>query len=119
MTILLSRVANTKEVKAIELTIEEFCEDLEMLRWKEGIERFKIIESFPQNETKTYEVENLQIEMEDQIVVCGDAKDVINANNSVLIAFLESSVAVYKIYKKDKTCYELDFIDGQVFIEAI
>lgn len=118
MKTLLSRAVDELKGQAVNITIEEFVEELELLKWERGIENFSITES-SKNETKNFEVENLQIEVEGDVVVCGDAKDVINANNSVLIAFLESSVAVYKTYTTDKTCYELDFIDGQVLIETI
>ncbi|MDF2820208.1 MAG: hypothetical protein K0R15_649 [Clostridiales bacterium] len=104
---------NEVQVATINLTVVDLIDEIEMLKWREGIEVFRITENFKINGKKEFKVENFQMELEDGIVACGDADDTIIENGSVLIGFLETSLLHIK--KRNK-CYELLFSDGQIVI---
>lgn len=105
------------EEEAVKLTAEELCEELNQLKWQDGIVRFTITENFKKGGKRSYPVENLSVEMEDGVILFGDSKDVILNNNSVLMGFLETSLL--SINRVSSQCYELVFPDGQVIIQGI
>lgn len=104
----------------IELTIEEFAEEVEMLRLEKGVTFLKIDENFNKRGNITYIVNNLLINIEDDVVTCDDEYHIILSNKYVLLTFLKKClISIHKVINKGITYIELKFTDGYVKIEII
>lgn len=101
----------------VNITIEEAIDELELLKWQEGITDFVIIEKF--TKVKIFTVSNLSMETEDDIVFCCDDNGVIEKQGSILIGFLEHHLlSISKIYDKGIKYGLFEFGDGTVVIKA-
>ena len=101
------------------MTIEEAIDELELLKWQEGITDFIITEKF--SKTKEFIVNNLSIETEDDVVFCWDNNGVIEQHGSILIGFLKHHLlSISKVYNvKNNTQYgKFKFKNGTVIIKA-
>lgn len=103
------------------INIQEFSEELEELKWFDGVAKFKITENFKLSEKTQYEVEGLQAEVDNNpimsLVMFRDVEDIIVDSKSVLMGFLKTSLL--QINKLSNQCYKLLFPDGEVVIEGI
>lgn len=104
----------------IELTIEEFAEELEILKLN-GITLLKVNEHFNKRGNITYLVKNMLIDIDDDdIVVCDDEYDVIRSNRYVSFSFLKKClISIRKIIADGVAYGELMFNDGYIRIETI
>ena len=106
-------------VKEEAIDIEELMKEIKMLH-KRGITELMITQTSSKSGTKVFYCENLTIETEDDVVFCGDDKEEIVKNYSVLLIFLKSGLLmINKRYIDDKICFELQFKDVNVLIEEI
>ena len=99
------------------ITIEEAIDELELLKWQEGITDFVIIEKF--TKVKIFTVSNLSMETEDDIVFCCDDNGIINQQGSILIGFLKHHLlSISKIYDYGVRFGLFEFEDGTVTIKV-
>ena len=99
------------------MTIEEAIDELDLLKWQEGITNFIITEKF--SNIKEFLVSNLSIETEDDIVFCWDDGEEIERQGSILIGFLkECLLEIDKIYDHGVTYDLLKFRNGNVTIKV-
>ena len=102
-----------------ELTTEELSDELEMLLWEFG-KRFKISESSSRGKQKSFTVDCLHVETEDDVIIFDDCENRLIINNSVLIGFLsEDLLLIEKTNNDDKLEYDLKFKNGLVRISVI
>lgn len=100
------------------ITIEEVIDELELLKWQEGITDFIITEEFTR--VKIFTVANLFIGTEDNIVFCWDDNDVISQQRSILIGFLKHHLlSISKIYDYGTRFGLFKFEDGIVTVRAV
>ena len=98
-------------------TVEEAIDELELLKWQEGITDFVIIEEF--SKVKEFTVSNLSIGTEDNIVFCCDDNGVIDKQGSILIGFLKHHLlSISKIYDNGVRFGLFEFEDGTVTIKV-
>jgi hypothetical protein len=105
-----------KDYEVRKIDIEELQEDLELLIWQTGIEKFKINETFPKSGTKEMIVEGLHIDIEGEIACCYDLNDDILKNEYVIMGFFYNNVTITRC---SSTEYELTFPDGKVIIKGV
>jgi hypothetical protein len=75
-----------------ELTLEDLADRWEMLRWKYGVEKLKVIESFTVSGINRFIVSGLSMELEGDCVMCNDYNGVIVTYISHLLMFLKESL---------------------------
>ena len=102
-----------------EVTIEELAERWEMLFWQLGVKKLRIIEQFPKNGLRSFNVSGLSIEFEDDYVMCMDFGEVLVNKFSVLMMFLRESLVSIKLLPIGNGLYQerLEFSDGLILIE--
>jgi len=104
----------------IDLTIEEFAEEIENLKRNKGITLLKVNENFSKKGNITYLVNNLLMDVDDDLVTCEDEYNVILSNKYVTLAFLKRClISIRKIIIDGVTHGELTFSDGYIKIETI
>src|SRR5690554_4901164 len=103
--------------KITKITIEEAIDELELLKWQDGISNFVIIEEFTR--VKIFTVSNLSMETEDDIVFCCDDNGVIDQQGSILIGFLKHHLlSIRKMYENGIGFGLFEFEDGTVTIKV-
>lgn len=105
-----------------ELSIEELKDRWEYLFWELGVDTLKITEEFTKSK-RTYEVSGLNMEIEDDRVMCTDADNILMNYYSVLMMFIRKRCTkISLIPTKSITGYYEELIfgnDGKIIIEAI
>lgn len=105
---------------SILITIEEFIDDLELIFWEKGQERFRITELFPNSGLRTCIVNRLTMEVKNDMVLSSDSNNVILNGMYVIMMFLkECLVSVHKTIINGLIVGMLEFKDGDITIEAI
>ncbi|MDF2844066.1 MAG: hypothetical protein K0R00_2492 [Herbinix sp.] len=103
-----------------EIEIDELQDNLEMLIWQSGVEKFKITEAFRTKEegyeAKEYILEGLEVEVENGIACFGDVNDDIYNEYHVLMAL---PIDMVKFYTFNSRIFEIVCTDGLIIIQAI
>ena len=104
----------------IELTLDECADELELLKFEHGICTLRITENFDRIGLRTYVVNNLQMEFEDDIVYCSDTYNILHKNYCVLMSFLrEGVISIKKIIENENSYGEILFKDGNIRITTL
>ena len=110
-------LANEKKVQREQITLDELSEEiLFLLPHCYGVERYKVIQSFPKYGQVTYILRGLEFDIQDDIIYFSDLDDILLENGLALLAFMMNSIK--KIYKlenvndtDDPDYYKLEFKD--------
>ena len=113
---------STLKDETINLTLEELEQRWTMMRIQNGIEDLLITESFQRHGSKSFIINGISMEFEDEYVMCEDFSDNGDAllnNLSVLMMFLRESLLNITLLPigNDRYKEKLDFQDGVVYIE--
>jgi hypothetical protein len=101
-----------------ELTIEELQQRWEYLLYELGIENLLVTEIRPTCSNKSFIVNGLSMEFEDEFTLCQDNYDAIVNNVSILRAFFTKKITSIKLVPyKDWYREILTFENGIIFIE--
>ena len=101
------------------LTIEELQDRWECIKWQLGIDKLQVTECFEMYNNRSFVVEGLSMEIEDQIAICIDWNDKIIDMDSVLKMFLIKRLTSIKLLPIENGYREeLEFGNsGVIYIE--
>lgn len=103
-----------------ELTVEELSDELEMLYWVKGTTTFRVSECFKKNTNKHFKVKHLEMNIENEIIFCDDEEHKIIKRKSVLMDFVTDCLkCIHKVIINGKLIFDLEFIDGEIILQAI
>lgn len=106
------------------ISIEEMIDNVEFLKYTEGVEIFKITESFLKRGKVSYLLRYLQIEQEEGIMICSDLDNILQDSVHTLSVLLKKSIQkVYRIYAQNEDeefdYFKLYFGDGYIEIRPL
>jgi methyltransferase-like protein len=103
-----------KSDKIIDITLDEALEDIEMIQLKAGVTDFIITQNV-NGKKNSFEIHDLLISNEDQVVVCTDKEGILLKHHCIISAFVKACVnRVRKIFINGKVIGELEFSNGDL-----
>jgi len=100
-------------------TIEELSERWEYLKWQRGESHLLITEHFSKNEEKSYVVNGLTMETEEEFAMCYDKDNILANGLSLLMFFLKQCLTRIRLLPIENGYREFLELgnDGVIYIE--
>ncbi len=107
------------ESKSELISVEQLIEDVYILSWEEGVEKFEIVETF-KDKTHYYIVCGLNVEYENGAIYCSDIYNMIYKNGYTLMGLLNDNIInITRTISTNERCGIIQLKDGQVIIKVI